>query len=220
MRPQCIGEEMLMDYVEGRLPERQRSRVERHLVGCERCLEEAALVWQMLHAKELVEMEPVPETVTNRAVEGVGRLRSETIMEKIVGNAGPKLGSWAEKLSAMMASRAPGLVVVRGSKTVIGDDLILLKKSFVNLDVDMEIEKKRGDQASIRVMLSRNSIPDETVRVTLFSEARELSSYLLEGAGAVFDDIPFGRYMFVFSRNGKRVGEYPFELKEMRNDGK
>jgi hypothetical protein len=55
------------------------------------------------------------------------------------------------------------------------------------------------------------------IRVTLLKNKREVSSYLTNGSNAVFEDMPFDHYLLLFTRNGAKVGEYLFEIKESRN---
>jgi len=55
------------------------------------------------------------------------------------------------------------------------------------------------------------------IRVTLLKDNREVSSYLTNGTNAVFEDMPFDHYQLLFTRNGVKIGEYLFEIKESRN---
>ena len=48
MRRECISEETLMDYIEGRLSEKERSKTEQHLAGCDICLEELSVAGKMI----------------------------------------------------------------------------------------------------------------------------------------------------------------------------
>jgi len=41
-----------------------------------------------------------------------------------------------------------------------------------------------------------------------------ISSQLLSGGYALFEDIPFGRCEIVFSANGSELGTYTFEIRE------
>ena len=218
MRTDCMTEEVLMDYLENRLNENRRKWVERHLAGCAACLEAVAIAGPMIRRGDLPELDPVPETVTERAVKTVKALSRNGWSDKVFGYVHLLVSDWTRRLNEFGPWRPPGLAPVRGTKRVLGEDLILLRKSFSDLDAEIEIEKKAGGKASIRVVLSRDSTPRKPIRVSLLKNGREISSYLLSGAAAMFEDLPFGRFMLVFTRNGTRVGEYPFEIKETRHE--
>jgi len=53
--------------------------------------------------------------------------------------------------------------------------------------------------------------------VTLFKNGREVASYPFNRSTAFFEDMPFARYVLVFTRKGLKAGEYPFEIKETRH---
>ena len=44
MKMSCPDEERLVDYLEGRLPEKDMSRVEKHLSDCQNCLESLVIM--------------------------------------------------------------------------------------------------------------------------------------------------------------------------------
>ena len=216
MRANCDKEEMLIDYVEDRLTEKQRSKVERHLANCDACLEEVVVTGEMIRGIRYFELDTVPEDVTRRAIEAVRAINDKSLVDKVSIYVNLLASKLSDTLAGFLPWKNPGLAPVRGSKTVIAEDLILLKKSFSDLDAEIEIEKKGQDIASIRVMLSRDDIPEKPIRITLFTNGRELASYPLTRCAALFEDIPFGRYVLVFTRKGVKAGEYPFEIKETR----
>ena len=219
MKRNHTEEEVLVDYLEGRLSNRERWEVERHLAECDACLEEAVVTRKFIQSVTLHKLDPVPEQVTRRAVEAVMALKDNSLLERASEQISLLVSRWSKVLAESLPRRGPSLAPVRGSKTVIADDLILLKKSFSDLDVEIEIEKIDQQKASILVKLSKDDLPAKPIRVTLFKNGREISSYLFTGLTALFEDIPFGHYTLVFSRDGQRVGEYPFEIKETRHGG-
>jgi hypothetical protein len=225
MRRECIGEETLMDYIEGRLSEKARSKIEQHLSGCDICLEELSVAGKMIRDHCLfdstsAELDSVPEHVTRRAVESVKAFRDKSLPNKISEFTRSVLSKWQDSLSELLPFQTPAMATVRGSKTVIAEGLVVLRKSFSDLDAEIEIEKKGQDRASIRVMLSKDDSPAKLTRVALFKDGREVSSYPLKGSAALFEDVPFGHYVLAFTRNGAPIGEYPFEIKETRHGKK
>ena len=91
-----------------------------------------------------------------------------------------------------------------------------IRKSFADFDAEIEIEKTGPDRARIDVMLNEKT-PANPIRITLLKNRREVSSYLAKGTNAVFEDMPFDHYLILFTRNGVKIGEYLFEIKESRN---
>ena len=220
MRTKCVRDEVLMDYLEDRLSHKGRSRIERHLANCDTCLEEAVVAGEMIRGTRDFELETVPDDLTRRAMVAVRAIGGNSLLDRV----SIYVSLLASKLSDMFTGfwpwKNPGLAPVRGSKTVIADDLILLKKSFSDLEAEIEIEKKGQDKASIRVMLLRDDIPTKPIRVTLSKNGREVASYPFNKSKVFFEDMPFARYVLVFTRKGRKAGEYPFEIKETLHGGK
>jgi hypothetical protein len=209
-----------MDYLEGRLSKRERRKVEAHLAGCDACLEDAVVMRKLVQDTKLHSLNPVPEHVTKRAIETVKALKDDSFLERVSQYLNILVSRWSKALTELLPWRRPNLAPVRGSKTVIAEDLILLNKSFSDLDAEIEIEKIGQDRASILVKLSRDDLPEKPIRVTLFRNGREVTSYLFTGSAVLFEGIPFGRYALIFTRDGLEVGEYPFEIKETRHGRK
>ena len=217
MHKKCTEEEVLLDYLQGRLSKRQRLAVEQHLAGCDACLEEAVVMRQLSQSDRLHDLDPVPERVTRRAIEAARAMKNDSLFERVSGYVRLMVSRWSNALTESWSWKRPSLAPVRGTKTVVAEDLILLKKSFSDLDVEIEIEKTDQDKASILVKLSRDGLPAKLLRVTLFKNGREVSSCLFTAVTALFEDIAFGHYTLVFSRDGESIGEYPFEIKETRH---
>ena len=217
MRTKCIKEEILMDYLEGRLSEKERSKTEHHLANCDRCLEEVVVVGEMIRGNRYFEIEKVPEGVTWRAIETVRAIRSKSLLDKVSIGVSLLLLKLSGISTGVWPWKGPGLAPVRGTKKVIAEDLILLRKSFSDLDAEIEIEKKDPNMAYIRVMLGKDETPYKPIRITLFKNGREVASCPSTRSPALFEDIPFGHYQLVFTRMGVKVGEYPFEIKETRH---
>lgn len=210
----CSKEELLMDYLEGRLSEGERSKVEQHLLACDTCLEELVIAEKLNDSSLLIGLELVPEQATRRAVETVKALRREPLFDRISAYIHPLFSQGRDVFKRPWLRVRPNLAPVRGSKTVVAEDLILLKKNFLDLDADIEIEKISEDRASIFVRLPKGDEPNNAIRATLSKNGREVSSSLCLGQAASFEGVPFGRYMLTFSRDGVKIGEYAFIIKE------
>ena len=222
MKKACPTEEMLADYLENRLSEKQGSEMEKHLSDCDTCLEVVALAQSLLQDRHLTEFASVPAEVTDAAVQLVlsqDPFVSESLPERIE----KALKDLPTKISALLNHRTWGELQpqpVRGPKRKVAKDLVLLKKTFQDVRTAIEIEKIGENKAHIRVKLLLDDTISQTVRVTLKKGEREISSYLAERAQVVFEDIPFGRYSLTIARDGSTLGIYHFEIKETQSGGK
>jgi hypothetical protein len=97
-------------------------------------------------------------------------------------------------------------------------DLVLLKKTFEDVETEIEIEKVGENKALIRVRLLLADFTSQKVRVTLKKNDREIASHLAEEAYVLFEDIPFGHYSLTFARDGLTLWTYFFEIKETSHD--
>ena len=214
MKKHCTKEELLVDYFEGRLSERERLKTEQHLSECDSCLGELVVAEKFEDVTFSLGLEPAPEPVTLRAIELVAELSRKSLFERISACVKPVVDKGGTVLMKLWPKANTGLAPVRGSKTVLAGDLILLRKSFSDFEAHIEIEKTSEAQASIVIRLPEVDETGNPIRATLLKNGREMSSSLCAGQPAAFEGVHFGRYTLVFSRNGMKVGEYAFILKE------
>lgn len=214
MKNLCHNEEMLADYLEGRLSDNARSQMENHLSICENCLQELMIGKDLILGGDQNGLAGVPDEVTESAVRRLSSLNlitSSFSKERLTGLL-DRFYLTVSNLFNMSAWRELHLAPVRSSKKVISKDLMYLKKSFQEINTEIEIEKTGDHNSCIRVRVSNNI---KGVRVTLLQKnEREISSQLLNGNDAVFEEIPFGHYRLVFTRDGLKVGIYRFVTKE------
>ncbi|MBW2027847.1 MAG: zf-HC2 domain-containing protein [Deltaproteobacteria bacterium] len=214
LRETCPEEENLADYLEGRLSQEAKDHIEEHLAACELCFHEFTVAREILKAQDQLRVYSVPDAVTEKAIR---TLDKELALTK--GSGRVRLGHFLrhlhEELLSFLRSCFPGrwsFVPIRGSKKVVSKDFIHIRKIFKEIEMDIEIEKTSEDRGDIRVRLVRG--PGRPgVRVTLKKADREMASYPLAEGYVLFEDVPFGHYALVFSRDGKTLGAYFFEIK-------
>jgi len=215
-----VKEERLLDYIEGRLSARERAKIERHLSKCDRCLEEVMVAGEMVGERYLSKLESVPEHVTRKTVEKLLPQRTETVFEKASRFFRTFRIRGLVALHMMIPWGGKGLSPVRGTKTIIDENMILLKKSFADLDIEIEIDKVKPGNASIKVALEDDIQATKPVRVTLLKNGREVSSDLIRGTAVLFENVSFGRYTLAISTDGAEIGQFSFEIKETLNGKK
>lgn len=215
----CPGEEKLVDYIEGRLSEQDRSQVEEHLADCPICLEGFVVMNSMVRDKDRFESDPVPTEVT------------EAAFHLISGRTTKSRGSLIEKMKRSIADLESSILdlfrlksllkwqpaSIRGSKTAVSEDLVFLRVPIGQIETEIEIEKTALGKALIRVRLHEAIKPAKRMRVTLKRGEREMASDLLDRDYVLFEDIPFGRYSLSLAGNGEQLGVYRFEIRESRH---
>jgi hypothetical protein len=220
METTCPADEIVADYIEGRLSEQSASEMEEHFSYCNVCLEVLTLATSLVHGEHQLELEPVPAKVTDAAARFVlsqDPLLSDSLLVRLERT----LKSLPTRLSELLNHEAwEGLQPqpVRGFKKKVAEDFILLRKTFQDVKSEIEVEKTGEKKALIRIRLLADHTADQTIRVTLKKGDREIASQLAEGAYVLFEDIPFGRYSLTFAKDGFTLGTYLFEIKETSRD--
>jgi hypothetical protein len=210
--PPCPNEETLTDYVEGRLTEAQRTRVETHMAACPACREIAMVSAELVFGDPMGKVTPVPDAVTRRTVARVvgshKKRRSSRILERS--------RQWVAKGLAVMESFTLGPlgtpVGLRGGAANMAGAVVRREKQFGDLSFAVELEKAGDEGATIQVAWSADRPPGKTVRVALMTRERELASALLAGTPVLFEEIAFGTYTLIFVSAGEKLGEYTFEI--------
>ncbi|MGA1869864.1 MAG: anti-sigma factor family protein [bacterium] len=223
MTRKCVGEEILIDYLEDRLSDKERAEVEEHLSNCDKCMDVLIMGKRMVDDERLPDaeqtpLEPVPDHVTRQAIEKLKALDNRSIFERFFQIFTSDIPQCAFKFSEWFSDLfdKPAFAPVRGNQSIMAKDYITVKKSFKNLDIEIEFEKRGPDRSMIRIMSLEKNLSIQPVRVTLMRDGLELSSHLISKEGALFEDIPFGSYVFIFTQGGKKMGEYPFRIKETK----
>lgn len=217
----CLSEETLADFIEGRLDPEQRRNVERHLSACDDCLEMLTLSMGVVRGGDTGRTEPVPEAVTRSALRTALDCQEKNrsaIAAKIRRLKHRAISRVADVVSPLFFG-APVPAPIRGTRQQITKDLVRLQKTFLEIDTEIEIEKTTEDRAHVRVRLAGDFLQEKGVRVALERDDREVFSQLLGARFTLFENVSFGRYRMRFTQNGKNLGEYSFELKESVNGG-
>jgi hypothetical protein len=190
--------------------------MEKHLSDCTSCLEELVIANSLFQGGDLPQLDPVPPEVTETAVRLVQDLDatvSDSLSEKFeraIKTLPTRISDFLNHTTGAELQPQP----IRGSKRIVTKDLVLLKKTFKDMETEIEIEKMGENRAHIRVRLLLDDTTSKSIRVTLKKKEREIASHLAEGAQVLFEDIPFGHYSLTFARDGVTLGICQFEIKE------
>jgi hypothetical protein len=220
MKKACPSDEMLADYLQGHLAEKEGSEMEEHLSDCTICLEELVIANSLFQGANLPQLDAVPAEVTEAAVrlmQSLDSAESDSLSEKFeraIKDLPTRISDFLNHKTWAELQPQP----VRGFKRKVAKDLVLLKKTFEDVESEIEIEKMGENKALIRVRLLLADLTSQKIRVTLKKGDREIASHLAEEAYVLFEDIPFGHYSLTFARDGLTLGTYLFEIKETAHE--
>ena len=220
MKKQCIAEETLADFLEGRLTGDKLSDAENHLADCDQCLDIIKIGSGLIRGGGADGIRPVPEDVTRQAMQLVkGQLPEKTVSAtQIVSSSFKQMSARVSRWFSHDLWGSSQLATVRGDWQIVSDNVIHVKKQFKLFKVGIEIERITNGTATIRVNLVKSEKEYSGMRVTLKKGDREVSSDSMNGEFVVFESIPFGQYRLVFSRMEETLGNYKFEIKETLNE--
>jgi hypothetical protein len=216
MKTTCLNEEHIADYIDGRLSQQERRRVEFHLSMCDRCLEYVEVSRRVLASLSINTAVLVPASATRRVIAGLDRLDGG-LRDRLAGRIKAFKLQWSRYFKPTEPFSAMALEPIRGNKTRLAEDLVLLHKTFPDLETEITIEKIDPRTANLGVAVFMHESAKPPLRVSLLSKDREMASYLIDTGEALFESIPFGRYTLVFTRNGTTIGQYAFHIRETGN---
>lgn len=213
----CPTDEQLACLVEGRLSDRRRREMEAHFSECDQCLEDWASILGVVRGTDSQPSIDVPKALTESAVRLARKKTAGKIpIEKRLSDSAKSAVEWISDQFNHTSFHRMQLKPVRSTREKISDDLIHLRKTFKEIDTEIEIEKNMGRHA-IRVRLAGESASPRSIRVILEKENREISSALFESGDVVFEDMPAGHYRLLFNQEGESVGIYQFQIRESAN---
>ena len=217
----CPDEEVLMNYLEDRLSEREHSTLEKHIAGCDRCLDTLVMTNNLMSDPDNFGLKPVPEAVTSKAVRMVsGKITiwPESFLVNLKRSV-KHIGARMFDSFGVKPWTGWQLAQIRGSKIAASEDFVCLKVPFAKIETEVEIEKLKNETAHIRVKLVKPIGDEMTLRITLKKAEREIASYILNDF-VDFEYMPFDHYNISLFLDGVSQGTYFFEIKETRHGNK
>ena len=217
MKTMCLSDEYLTDYLEGRLSPKQRRQVEFHLSLCDQCLEYLNICRRIGSAAFNIKTSIAPTALSKRVIAGISYLDKGSPLDRLAGRTRAIFLQWQRFLEQNGGLGFTPLAPIRGNKTQLADDLVLLQKTFSDLETEISIEKVDRQLANVTVTIQKANPDKSPVRVGLMAEDREVASYLMDKDAAQFESVKFGHYALVFTFNSTLIGRYFFQIKESGN---
>ena len=209
----CLKEATLMGYLEGLLSYKERERVEKHLSYCASCVEELVIANSLITGRS--EINTVPATVTENAL-----LLFQPDEATTTYSWSEKLGHLLGELSTVVSpvfSLWPHMTVylplLRGLAGSPNHDTFTLRKTFEDIDTEIDIEKTATDKCELRITFPQHRRLYPKVRVVLKKEEEKIFSDVTDGASLIFKNIEFGHYSLELFRRSITIGRHYWEIR-------
>jgi len=209
-KKKCLSEFEIGAYIDGNLPEEKRDDIEKHFADCNKCWDEFVEIQRVITLKSGLDPEEVPAGMLRKVVNMFPEKTSIfDVVLQFVQDAVEVVQSSAD-FSLLTPVPVAGF---RGSEDA-APKMVVLKRSFEEINVELDVEKISDDMCSIRIAvdeLASKGLAD-TLRVDLLSNGRELYSALFENGEALLEDMSTGSYSIKIHKQGKTYGEIALKI--------
>ncbi len=209
-KKKCLSEFEIGSYIDGKLSSEKKDVIEKHFVECKKCWNEFISIQRVITAKAELDREEVAEGMIRKVVNMFPEKSSLfDIVLNLVSDAVKVI-----QLSTDFTQLTPiPAEAVRGEEDIF-PRMVILKRSFEEINVELDIEKISEDLCNIRVSVDDLTSKGlmNTLRIALLSEGRELFSTLLENGKAVLEDVSAGKYIIKIHKSGKTFGEITLKI--------
>jgi hypothetical protein len=198
-------ESTLGAYIEGRLSAPEREAVEELLSRDNALMEELIIADKSISQPKEAPPEAVPEYMLRKAIALYPRARNlfDIVLRFVKGS-----------LMALYKGQDIGLfspqaaVCVRNS-VVSSPTMVIITKSFEDMDIKVSFEKVGGRFCNIRLVVMNMSVKHHRghLRADLMSMGRQLASDNIHDDAVLFEDIGPGKYSLKVHGDGRTYGE-------------
>lgn len=213
--PACPNDEMLIDFLEHRLNEKEQVCITQHLATCLNCREQVATYVELISLETSPPSPFVPPDVTQTAVNAVLSQQTDRWPHKLTKGVRQWIAKGTAALDRLKPIPAPNTVAMRrGSPLPLSPAPARCDKQFDDLRVAIEIEYNDIDNQAVIRIESLPPTPSDSIRVAVYQRDRETTSQIMTHDPVFFEEIQPGNYTLVFTRQGDIMGTYPFEIKD------
>ena len=212
---QCPGEETLADYLGNRLPAAAQQALEQHLCQCGTCLEAIIACAALPEEQDQESIAAIPGRATQKVLSPIGA-EGTGLLPALWTRIAAVCRSLVNSLTEIIFFKQPEAVHVRGNRRAISPNLVVIEKTFEEIQLEIEIEKTGERTANIKV---RTISPDagarvDGARINILKDSREIASFITAGGEALFENITFGEYTITVQHGEKRLGHLLLAVKE------
>ncbi len=206
----CLSDTDFGAYRDGNLSLREKDAIDRHVTACKQCWSDFVAIHRVVLDEQEDESGTVPEYLVKKAIDIFPAEKS--FFDVVLGLVKDtfKVVSCSPHLTMEMPVPAG---VIRGNHDTC-PGIVVLKKSFQDISVELDVEKLNKDLCNIRVSVKdvRESPMNSAFRVELLSQGRELASMPVEGGEALLEDIARARYVIRVTEKGNVLGEISLKI--------
>jgi len=211
VKTDSIRETDIAAWIEGRLGEARRQEVEKLLAADPGLFDEFVALQRLLQMPVDASGLTAPGELVNEArstYPGSGGLVD--VVLGIVDNALRVLSH-----GAGVRLSFPELSCAIRAAVMVPAGLVVIRKSFDEVDVELDVERTGEGSCTIRVLMpSDPAVPYDHMRAELISEGRVIASELLPGGKGTFESIGPGRYRVVFRKSQRNIGDITIKFTE------
>lgn len=201
MKNTCINNNMIMDYIEDRLPEEEMVYIEDHIAKCNRCMIEYIEALDLLKDMADCTWEPASDQITASVLAHIEAQHPLT-----------KLHRWIEKTIFPDISMQPGYALRRTSTDEQSTVESSFSKDIHDFQITIDVEKIEDSTVTIKVTIEKKDQDIHNVRVSLIGESSGKKSLLLKESVVVFNKFPFDSYTLEIKQHAEKVGEIYFRI--------
>ncbi len=206
----CLTDYKIGAYIDGKLPDFEKEAVENSLFACKECWGDFVSIKQAVIQGDDEPSEEMPASLMQKAINMYPEKNS--LFNIIVGLVKDSIQvmHYSKGFDIFVPMPAGGL----RSGTTEHPSMVVIKKSFNDIEVELDIEKTGSDVCNIRVavddVIKKRSV--KPFRVELISNGRELVSNLLENGETFLEDVGTGHYTIKIHKKGKIFGEIALKI--------
>jgi anti-sigma factor RsiW len=204
----CPDELDLAACVEERLPPTRRKLLEKHLAQCEQCRQECALV-APVRTEDRSDRD-APERLIRQVIDLYHTKNG--VVDAIVRLVRDSLRVIYTASHVAISVPVPA-TVVRHTRA-ISPNMVILTKSFKDLDIACDIEKLSGETCNIRVVAYESQTGESLTdtRIELVYNERVLASSRSGRTGVLFEDIAPAKYTIRVLSRGEVCGALTLKI--------
>lgn len=208
---QHLDEETVALFMEGKLSSQEETRIKKHLISCDKCIEVLAIQ---------VKLKPGDaEKVPMQLLEGVKNL----VKEEDKSPALEIILRVKEKVLEILNTTGDVLVgqelvpasILRSRKPQDFKDEVTILKDFKDIRVEAKIENKGTGAFSLTVLAKEKETQEviKDLRVTLLKDDLELESYLADTGQVIFEHVLLGKYIVEISTLESKLASILLDIK-------
>ena len=204
-------EEILVSFIEGRLPEEESTLLKEHFIACEQCAEALALNLSAAGA----ETKEVPEELLAKLKSYLAVKNEPSVLEIIL--------QLKEKVLELINTTGDVLVglelvpapVLRSRSIKDFKDEITILKDFQDIRIEAKIENKGGQVFNLNILVKQKQTQKtiKDLRVSLIKDNLELESYLTDSGTVIFEHVSYGKYVVEVSTVDSKVASVLLDVK-------